>query len=72
MKNIIKPIILIGVLYFMISWIFDNTCNFDGCEQDAIGWKKSSECSGYSYSVCRPLGSTSGGYCSKNHAIKDN
>ncbi len=72
MNKIIKPIIVIGVLYFMISWMFDSSCDLSGCEQDAIGWKKSSKCVAYSYSVCRPLGSTSVGFCSKNHAIQVN
>ena len=47
----------------------DGTCDKSGCDNQATGWTNGSECAQYSYSVCRLT--SSGGYCSKNHAIAD-
>lgn len=41
-------------------------CKLEGCDKDGIGWHYSRECSG----VCRPVGKTYGGFCSKQHALQ--
>lgn len=76
MKKLLKPVLICLVLYFVFSWMFDTTCDLSGCEREGEGWKTSytlvgkSIADGGCYDVpCRPVGST-GGYCSKNHALK--
>ena len=57
---------------FVISLFFyscsSNSCDLGGCDRVANGWTNGSECAAFSYSVCRM--NDSGGYCTKDHAIK--
>ena len=69
-SEIITSIVTLFLIGWFILFLFDDSCELDGCEKEAIGWEKSTECSQYPYSICRP--DSTGGYCSKDHAIADN
>lgn len=64
MKNL-----LLSCLFFLMISCNSNKCDLEGCEAEGEGWENyedNPECS--SYTACRIK--SSGGYCSKNHAIE--
>jgi len=62
--------VVITIAMLFISACSLGTCKLDGCDRQGQGWIKSNECASFQYSVCRPAGSTTGGYCTRDHAIR--
>lgn len=67
-------IIIIGAI--LIFGGQGNKCKLAGCNEEAIGWKYypngTETVLGTMYGPVRKMGSTSGGYCSRNHCLQDN
>jgi hypothetical protein len=61
------------VLSLTLYSCFSNTCDLSGCEREATGWKyyetHQKGVFGGCIGACRM--SDSGGYCSKDHVLKD-
>ncbi len=78
MKKLIKLGVVAISVYFAFSFLTDSSCKLKGCKRDGEGWsnnitlldKKETE-GGCSQLPCRPIGKSSGGYCSREHALED-
>ncbi len=78
MKKAIKiGLVLLGV-YFVYGLLFDSSCKLNGCKRDGVGWSNSISLldkreinGGCSQLPCIPIGRSSGGYCSREHALED-
>lgn len=77
MKKIFKTLLVIAALGIFVNYLLDNSCDLSGCENEATGWTnntsvldKSLSEGGCTFIPCKPIGAF-GGYCSKDHALKD-
>jgi hypothetical protein len=68
-KYILTSLSILALIILLSACSFGN-CKLKGCDREGQGWIKSNECAIFQYSVCRPVGSTSGGFCSREHAIR--
>jgi hypothetical protein len=73
LKSLMQLVLVGIVVYFLYSWLTDDTCRLSGCDNKAIGWKYYEEHQpgvfGGCIGACR-MGD-SGGYCSKEHVYAD-
>jgi|TARA_B110000908_G_C9921488_1_gene299882 hypothetical protein len=68
MKKILN--LSLVVLSLTLYSCFSNTCELSGCDKEGKGWENSrTEPSCAAWGACKPA--SSGGYCSKSHALKD-
>jgi len=64
LKGLIQ-LVFVGILvYFLISWLTDDTCRLSGCDNKGIGWQYCPQVGG----PCKPKGY--GGFCSREHVNK--
>ncbi len=78
MNKIIKIGLLLVGIYLVYGFLFDSTCKLNGCKREGEGWSNSTSLldkpeikGGCSQLPCRPIGRSSGGYCSREHALED-
>lgn len=75
----IGSLILLSLIGWFIFFLFDDSCERSGCENDGIGWTNSVSVldkgladGGCPFIPCHPVGSIKGtGYCSRECALAD-